>query len=87
MELKDLKEGDKVIVYNRYGDSIKTVERVTKTQIVVDGYKYRRETGYQIAGNTWYSSRIEICTEEEENRINRQISENRMKRYIKILPV
>lgn len=50
MKLKDLKEGDKVVVYNIYGDSIKKVDRVTKAQIIVDGYKYRRETGYRIGG-------------------------------------
>lgn len=83
MELKDLKEGDKVVVYKRWGDSINVIEKVTKTQIVVNGTKYRRESGSQIGGSVWYSSRIGICTKEEENRIRSQISVNRMKRFIK----
>lgn len=83
MELKDLKEGDKVIVYGRWNDCIKVIEKVTKTHIIVNGIKYRREDGRKIGGSVWNGSHIDVCTEEEENRIRTQYAEEMMKRYIK----
>ena len=82
MELKDLKVGDKVIIRNRWNDRIGTIERVTKAQIIVNGYKFRRETGSQINGDSWAPSRIEVLTEEELRRIQKQNNKEKMKRYI-----
>lgn len=82
MELKDLKAGDKVIIRNRWNNRIGTIERVTKTQIIVNGYKFRRENGSQINGDSWTPSRIEVLTEEELQRIKTQNAKNMMKRYI-----
>lgn len=53
--LNSLKEGDKVVV--RYGRGIgsarrvHTIERTTKTQIIVNNAKYRRLDGYEIGGS------------------------------------
>lgn len=82
MELKDLKAGDKVIIYNRWNERIGTIDKVTKTQIIVNGYKYRRENGSQINGDTWTPSRIAVYNEEEANRIRKNQLMNNMKRYI-----
>lgn len=82
MELKELKVGDKVIIRNRWNDRIKTIERVTKTQIIVNGDKYRRKDGFQINGDTWTPSRIEVLTEEELRRMQKQNNKEKMKRYI-----
>lgn len=79
---KRFKEGDKVVVYNRWIDSIKTVGRVTKTQIIINGTKYKRDTGSQIGGSVWSFSKIGVCTKEEEMRITTEINARRMKRYI-----
>lgn len=83
MELKDLKAGDKVVIRNRWNDRIGTIERVTKTQIIVNGYKFRRESGLQINGDSWTPSRIAVLTEEELQGIKKQNAKNMMKRYIK----
>lgn len=82
MELKDLKAGDKVIIRNRWNDRIGTIERVTKTQIIVNGCKFRRENGSQINGDSWTPFRIAVLTEEELQRIQKQKSKEKMKRYI-----
>lgn len=83
MELKDLKAGDKVIIRNRWNDRIGTIERVTKTQIIVNGYKFRRENGSQINGDTWTPFRIAVYNEEEANQIMKSQAMNKMRCYIK----
>ena len=82
MELKDLQAGDKVIIRNRWNDRIGTIERVTKTQIIVNGCKFRREDGSQINGDRWTPYRIAALTEEELRRIQKQNKKEKMKRYI-----
>lgn len=46
-ELKDLVEGDEVLVTGMYYRRIAKVDKVTKTQIVVDNARYRRNSGLQ----------------------------------------
>lgn len=82
MELKDLKAGDKVIIRDRWNDRVGTIGRVTKTQIIVNGSKFRRGDGSQINGDRWTPARIAVLTEEELQRIKKQNAKNMMKRYI-----
>lgn len=58
--LESLKPGDKVAIPVKYGDnySIRTVDRVTNTQIVVNGCKYRKTSGYLVSSDKFYTERI-----------------------------
>jgi hypothetical protein len=55
----DVKVGDKVVLES-YGIGsikylVKTVDRVTKTQIIIGNMKYKKDTGRQIGNkNKWY---------------------------------
>jgi hypothetical protein len=66
-EFEDLKAGDEVVLISRvFGDtqySLKKVERVTKTQIVIDNTKYRRSDGWEISRH-WNRDNIELPTPE-----------------------
>ena len=82
MELKDLKVGDKVIVHYNYSEDIKYVSRITKTQIIVDGVKYRYN-GSQIGGDVWYRKRISIATEDKIFNIEREKKIKNIQSFIK----
>lgn len=69
-ELKDLVAGDKVIVYEKYGDrKIATVERITKTLVVVNNIKYRKSNGFQSGVYGLFSGKIEIPKDEEQIKV------------------
>lgn len=68
--MEHIKPGDRVRVGNGLTDSIGTVERTTKTQIILrDGTRYRRKDGEEVGRDTWSSSYIEELTEEALLRI------------------
>lgn len=46
-ELKNLVVGDDVLITSRYYRRIAKVDKVTKTQIVVDNVRFRRGSGWQ----------------------------------------
>ena len=66
-EFQDLKVGDEVIlISNGLGATkylLKKVQRLTKTQIVIDNFKYRRSDGRQIGYNGYYGDRLSLPTE------------------------
>lgn len=64
-ELKDLVEGDKVLVTGMYHRRIAKVDKVTKTQIVVDNARFRRNSGWQCGGDIWDMKSISVPTEKE----------------------
>lgn len=47
MELKDLVVGDDVLVIGMHHRCIAKVDKVTKTKIVVNGVRFRRNSGWQ----------------------------------------
>lgn len=66
-ELKDLVVGDKVVVYDKYGNKkIGIIKRVTKTLVVVNNIKYRKHDGLQHGVSGLFSGRIEIPKDEEQ---------------------
>lgn len=66
-ELKDLVVGDKVVVYDKYGNKkIGIIKRVTKTLVVVNNVKYRKSDGVQTRIYGLFSGRIEIPKDEEQ---------------------
>ena len=48
MSLIDLKQGDKVAVYSGSIPTIGTIDRVTQTQVIVAGRRYRKRSGKSV---------------------------------------
>lgn len=67
-QLSELKEGDYVFQALGYGDWKKAkITRLTKTQIVIAGIKYRRDTGYLVGGGNWgVGGHISVWTEDNQ---------------------
>ena len=64
-ELKDLVVGDDVLVTGMYYRRIAKVDKVTKTQIVIDNTRFRRDSGWQCGSDRWNVRRISVPTENE----------------------
>ncbi len=64
-ELKDLIAGDDVLVVGRYRRCIAKIDKVTKTQIVVNNARFRRDSGWQCGGDSWSRKSISVPTEKE----------------------
>ena len=64
-ELKDLVEGDEVLVTGMYHRHIAKVDKVTKTQIIANNARFRRDSGWQYGGDSWNSKSISVPTEKE----------------------
>ena len=64
-ELKDLVVGDDVLVTGMYYRRIAKVDKVTKTQIVIDNDRFRRDSGWQIGSDRCNVRRISVPTEKE----------------------
>ena len=64
-ELKDLVVGDDVLVTGMYYRRIAKVDKVTKTQIVIDNDRFRRDSGWQCCVDSWYRKSISVPTEKE----------------------
>lgn len=52
-ELGTISVGDVVVVAGRYECRLSKVERLTPTQAVVDGHRYRLDNGLRIGGYDW----------------------------------
>lgn len=64
-ELKDLVVGDDVLVTSMCHRRIAKIDKVTKTQIVVDNVRFRRDSGWQCGGGRWDMKSISVPTEKE----------------------
>lgn len=64
-ELKDLVTGDEVLVTGMSYRRIAKVDKVTKTQIVDDNARFRRNSGWQCGSDRWNVRRISVPTEKE----------------------
>jgi hypothetical protein len=64
-ELKDLVEGDEVLVTGMSHRHIAMVDKVTKTQIIVNNARFRRDSGWQCGSDRWNVRRISVPTEKE----------------------
>ncbi len=70
--LDELKEGDRVYVSGRYNSILHTVDKVTKTQIVVSGNRYRKSSGTQCGDHGWHWQSLEKFTPEKEAEITKE---------------
>ena len=64
-ELKDLVAGDDVLVRGMHRRRIAKVDKVTKTQIIVNNARFRRDSGWQCGSDIWNVRRISVPTEKE----------------------
>ena len=64
-ELKDLVAGDEVLITSRYYRRIAKVDKVTKTQIVANNARFRRDSGWQCGSDSWDRKIISVPTEKE----------------------
>ena len=64
-ELKDLVAGDEVLVTGTLHRRIAKVDKVTKTQIVIDNARFRRDSGWQCGSDRWNVTRISVLKEKE----------------------
>ena len=82
--IKELKKGDKVIVSGtRQPSRVATIERFTKTQIIVDGgSKFRLSDGEGVGGSVWCYSCIDQATDEAIAEIKEQ---EKVRKYSRLL--
>ena len=64
-ELKDLVAGDEVLVTGTLHRRIAKVDKVTKTQIIANNARFRRDSGCQFGSDRWNVRRISVPTEKE----------------------
>ena len=64
-ELKDIVAGDEVLVTGTFHRRIAKVDKVTKTQIIIDNVRFRRDSGWQCGSDRWNVRRISVPTEKE----------------------
>lgn len=65
IELKDLQVGDVVLVTGMSYRRIAKIDKTTKTQIIVDNARFRRDSGWQCGGDRWNVRKISVPTEKE----------------------
>ena len=64
-ELKDLVAGDEVLVIGTFNRRIAKVDKVTKTQIIANYARFRRDSGWQCGSDNWDRKSISVPTEKE----------------------
>lgn len=64
-ELKDLVAGDDVLVVGWSCRRIAKIDKVTKTQIVVNKTRFRRDSGWQCGSDRWNNKTISVPTEKQ----------------------
>lgn len=64
-EIKDLVVGDDVLITSMYYRRIAKVDKVTKTQIIANNARFRRDSGWQCGGDRWNVRQISVPTEKE----------------------
>ena len=64
-ELKDLIAGDDVLVVGRFCRCIAKIDKVTKTQIIANNARFRRDSGWQCVSDSWDRKIISVPTEKE----------------------
>lgn len=68
--MEHIKPGDRVLAGHHPSDRIATVERVTKTQIILrSGSRYRRKDGREMGRDIWSAGYVHDITEDDILRI------------------
>lgn len=80
--LENIKQGDEVIVASNgpgRGTAVCRVERLTRTQIIVAGLKFRKGDGIQIGGDKYWYCTLHQATPELKAEV---VEKNRRQRII-----
>ena len=97
MKLEDLKVGDVVVVRSIYSESLRKVDRTTKTQVILSyggnsKSSFNRQTGYRCGRSNGFTREyIRPATDEDIARISKKRLVNRLscvrKEALEILPL
>lgn len=81
--LNDLKVGDAVVVsVGHSGEAIRSIERTTATQFIVDGERYRRNDGRQVGETGFHIPRLlRRPTAEDRIACRRRLAVKRLVRF------
>lgn len=84
-ELENVKVGDFVVLRGSYAhdDCLRKVERVTKSQIIVNKRRYRKNDGRIVGGGGWSYCYIRPATENDIERINKVRHKNKLLAFIR----
>ena len=80
--LSSLKVGDKVVFYGCNSKRISTIDKITKTEIVIGNLKFRKSNGTQVGNDTWTNKCIGIASKEIIEKIEREQNIRDMRIYI-----
>lgn len=71
--LSNLKVGDEIAVWQYRYPEIRTIERLTPTQLVLDGgtLKFNRTTGNRVSSDKWISLTIGPVTDDVKETVDR----------------
>lgn len=64
-ELKDLQVGDVVLVTGMSYRRIAKIDKITKTQIIVDNARFNKDSGWKCGSDRWNVRKISVPTEKE----------------------
>ena len=82
-DLSSLKVGDEVILYGCNSKRISTIDKITKTEIVIGNLKFRKSDGMQVGHSMWSNySCIAIATKERVEKMERERYIRNMRNYI-----
>lgn len=71
-DLENVNVGDKLLSYGRWEDRLEIVTKVTKTQIITNVSRYRRDTGRLIGAGAWNGRWVRIPTQDDFARLRLQ---------------
>ena len=67
--MEHIADGDQVVIVGRFSDTLGTVERVTKTQIITsNGVRWRRRDGFNVGRGPFDVGYIRDATDEDRAR-------------------
>ena len=67
--LEGLTPGDTVVIDNRMNPRVRTVDRITKTQIIVGNCRFKRSNGFQVGQSRWDMVCLSEPTPERVSRV------------------
>lgn len=84
-KLENIEVGDLMIVRGSFtcGECLREVERVTKSQIVVDKRRYWKKDGRLVGGGDWCYGFIKPALEKDIERLNKVKQKNELLAYIR----
>ena len=83
-EFENLKVGNLMVMHASYcGDSLRKVERVTKSQIVVGGTRYWKKNGLLVGLGKWSHGYIRRATEKDIEFFNKVKQKNELLAFIR----